>query len=135
MCQISDGSRIYAVDKHCAVVSLSSTIKDQVEDYAIPVFSDAHSVEFPVCKMSDLQPVVYEFQQIFKTTPGKTDASYHYISTTGPPVRVPPKKDSNLLSGRNFGQLQSMLNQRIIKQMDGPSCVCTEKIWRNLVVC
>ena len=102
MCQISDGSRIYAVDKHCAVVSLSSTIKDQVEDYAIPVFSDAHSVEFPVCKMSDLQPVVYEFQQIFKTIPGKTDASYHYISTTGPPVRVPPQEGFQSTIGKKF---------------------------------
>ena len=39
--------------KHCAVVSVSSTIDDQVEDYAIPVFSNT-SVEFPECKLSNL---------------------------------------------------------------------------------
>ena len=99
--------------KHCAVVSLSSTIEDQVEDYTIPVFSDEHSLEFPVYKISDLQPVVYEFQQIFKTTPGKTDASYHCISTIGSPVRVPPRgipihyrEECEM-----FDQLQSMLHQ------------------------
>ena len=48
--------------KHRAIISLTSTIEDQVEDYAILVFSDEHSLEFPVCKISDLQPVVYEFQ-------------------------------------------------------------------------
>ena len=131
MCQISDGSRIYAVDKHCAVVSLSSTIKDQVEDYAIPVFSDAHSVEFPVCKMSDLQPVVYEFQQIFKTRlmlPTITSLLQGHLCVS--PPRIPIYYREEIL-----GQLQSMLNQGIIKQMDGPSCVCTEKIWRNPVVC
>ena len=101
--------------KHCAVSSLSTTIEDQVEDYAIPVFSDAHSLEFPVCKISDLQPAVYEFQQIFKTTPGKTDVSYHYIPTTGPPVRVPPRRISIHYQEEILDQLRSMLNQGIIK--------------------
>ena len=106
--------------KHCAVTSLSSTIEDQVEDYVIPVFSDACSVEFPECKMSNLQPVVYEFQQIFKTTPGKTNASYHYISTTGPPVRVPPRRIPIHYREEILDQLQSMLDQGIIKQSNSP---------------
>ena len=111
--------------KHCAVTSLSSTIEDQVEDYAIPVFSDACSVEFPECKMSSLQPVVYEFQQIFKTTPGKTNASYHYISTTGPPVRVPPRRIPIHYREEILDQLQSMLDQGIIKQSNSPWLVPT----------
>ena len=97
--------------KHCAVVLLSSTLEDQVEDYAITVFSDEHSLEFPICKISDLQPVVYEFQQIFKATPGKTDASYHCISTTGPPVCVPPRRIPIHYREEMLDLLQSMLNQ------------------------
>ena len=41
--------------------------------------------------MGNLQTVVCEFQQLFQTCPGKTDASYHYILTIGPPVHVPPR--------------------------------------------
>ena len=77
--------------KCCAVVSISNTIEDQIEDYAIPVFSEAPAMELSECKMGNLQAVVHEFQQLFKTTLGKTDASYHYIPTTSTPVRVPPR--------------------------------------------
>ena len=75
--------------KHCAIVSLAESKEDQVEDYyTIPLFSQTPSVEFPECRVGNLQTVVYEFQQLFQTSPGKTDASYHYIPTIGPPVHV-----------------------------------------------
>ena len=107
-----------------------------MEDYAIPVFSVACSVEFPECKMSNLQPVVYEFQQIFKATPGKTNAFYHYISTTGPPVHVPPRRIPT-----NYWEeiLNQLLDQGIIKQSNSPWMAPTvyvrKKIGRNPVVC
>ena len=101
--------------KHCAVVSISNSIEDQVEDYAIPVFSEAPAMELPECKRSNLQAVVHEFQQLFKTTPGKTDASYHYIPTIGTPVRVPPRRIPIHYREEVLKQLQSMLDQGIIK--------------------
>ena len=106
--------------KHCAVASISNSIEDQVEDYAIPVFSEAPAMELPECKRSNLQAVVHEFQQLFKTTPGKTDASYHYIPTTGTPVRVPPRRIPIHYREEVLKQLQSMLDQGIIKQSNSP---------------
>ena len=93
---------------------------DQVEDYAIPLFSQTPSVEFPECKVGNLQTVVYEFQQIFQTSPGKTDASYHYIPTIGPPVRVPPRRIPIYYREEVLKRLQSMLDQGIIKQSNSP---------------
>lgn len=66
-------------------------------------------------KLSNLQTVIHEFQQLFKTTPGKTGASYHYISTTGPPVRVPPRRILIHYQDEVLKLLQSMLDQGIIK--------------------
>ena len=40
-------------------------------------------MEFPECRVGNLQAVVCEFQQLFQTSPGRTDASYHYIPITG----------------------------------------------------
>ena len=65
--------------KHCAIVSVAESKEDQVEDYAIPLFSQALSVEFPECRVGNLQPVVYEFQQLFQTSPGRTDAFYYSV--------------------------------------------------------
>ena len=51
--------------KHCAIVSLAESKEDQVEKYhAIPLFSQTPSVEFPECRVGNLQTVVYEFQQL-----------------------------------------------------------------------
>ena len=106
--------------KNCAVISACNAAEDQVEDYAIPVFSNVSSVELPECKMSDLQAVVHEFHHLFKTTPGKTDASYHYIPTTGTPVRVPPRRIPIHYREEVLKQLQSMLDQEIIKRSTSP---------------
>ena len=49
------------------------------------------SVEFPECRVTNLQTVVCEFQQFFQTSPSRTDVSYHYIPTTRPPVCATPR--------------------------------------------
>ena len=91
-----------------------------MEDYAIPVFSDPPPVEFPECSVINLQGVVHKFEQLFKTTPGKTDVSYHYIPTTGTPVCVPPRRIPVHYQDEVVNQLQSMLDQGIIKQSNSP---------------
>ena len=70
--------------------------------------SQASSVEFPECRVGNLQAVVCEFQQLFETSPGRTDALYHYIPTTGPPVCVPPRRIPIHYRDEVLKQLQSM---------------------------
>ena len=55
-----------------------------------------------------------------QTSPGKTDAAYHYIPTIGPPVHVPPRRIPIHYREEVLKQLQSMLDQRIIKQSNSP---------------
>ena len=47
--------------KHCAIILVPESKEDQVKDYAILLFSQAPSVEFPECRVGNLQPVVCEF--------------------------------------------------------------------------
>ena len=91
-----------------------------MEDHTIPVSFQASSVELPECKISKLQSVINKFQGLFKTTPGKTDACYHYIPTTGPPVRVPPRLIPMHYRDEVLNQLQDMLDQGIIKRSNSP---------------
>ena len=96
-------------------------------------------MELPECKMSNLRAVVHEFQQFFKTTPGKTDASYHYIPTTGTPLHVPPRCIPIHYRDEVLKQLQSMLDQGIIKRSNSPwmapTVIYTKEIWRDSIVC
>ena len=48
--------------KHCAIVSVAESKEDQVEVYAIQLFSQIPSVEFPECRVGNLQTNVYKFQ-------------------------------------------------------------------------
>jgi hypothetical protein len=53
-----------------------------------PRIPKTHCVELPKCPESELMAVVNEHRELFRTTPGVTEAAYHYIPTTGSPVRV-----------------------------------------------
>ena len=43
-------------------------------------------IELPECPALALQAVVEEYQVLFHTIPGVTEAACHYIPTTGNPV-------------------------------------------------
>lgn len=121
--------------KHCAVVAMSESMEDKVEDYAIPAFAEAPPVEFPECELDTLQTVVNEFQQLFKTTPGKTDVCYHYIPTTEPPVHVPPRCIPVHYHDEVLRQLQIMLEQGIIKRSNSPWMAPAVFVRKNPAMC
>ena len=78
--------------KACVVATVESPGSDTVEECAVPDFQKPTSFEFPECPSSDLMSVVEEHRELFRTTPGVTDAAHHFIPTAGTPVRVPPRR-------------------------------------------
>jgi len=104
--------------KYCAVVSTPTS--EDVDDYSIPVWPKVPSVELPECKVVTLQPVIQDFRQLFTTEPGRTTVAYHYIPTTGLPVRVPPRRIPSHYRNEVSNQLQLMLDQGIIKHSNSP---------------
>ena len=74
--------------------------------------------------------IVKEFKAVFCTTPGKTNDAYHYIHTSGNPVRVPPRRVPAHYQTEVMQQLETMLDQGVIthkKPLDGPCSFCTQK--------
>ena len=65
---------------------------DAVDECSIPCFSGPDQYDIPKCEHQNLAQVVNEFSELFTTKPGKTTAEYHYIPTTGCPVKVPPRR-------------------------------------------
>ena len=85
-------------------------------------------------QVGNLQTVVHEFQEIFQTS-GKTDASYYYyIPTTGPPLCVPPICIPIYYHEEVLKQLQSMLDQGIIKQSSSPWMAPAFFVRKNQIV-
>lgn len=83
------------------------------EECSKPCFSGAHQFDIPGCEHPNLAQVVSEFPELFTTKPGKTTAEYHYILTTGCPVKCPPHRIPAHYR-EEVEQLQNMLNQGII---------------------
>ena len=76
----------------CAVLEEEEPGINAADECSIPCFSGPNQYDIPKCEHPDLARVVDEFSELFVTKPGKTTAEYHYIPTTGCPVKVPPRR-------------------------------------------
>ena len=55
------------------------------------IYNELPQLELPGCPLMAFYTVVEKYENLFRTTPGVTEATYHFIPTTGNPVRVPPR--------------------------------------------
>ena len=112
---------------------------DTVDERAVPNFGDTECYELPECPQPSLAQIVQANQDLFRTTPGATTAAYHYIPTTGTPVRVPPHRIPAHYRTEVECQIQDMLRQDIIEEssspLDGSSSICEEEDRRAANVC
>ena len=95
--------------------------EDVVDECAVPNFGNLMaSFNLPECPRPELRTVVDEFKTLLRTLPGKTDNADHYIPTTGPPLRVPPRRIPEQYRPKVEGQIKSMLQQGIIEKSSSP---------------
>ena len=76
----------------CAVSTMTESMDDTVDDYAVPTYAIAPSYDIPECHNALLATVLETYKHLFLTKPGKTNAAEHFIPTTGNPVKIPPRR-------------------------------------------
>ena len=76
-------------DVHLNQAHLCMIQSHVVDECAIPDYKGPAEFDTPECGNPQLEDIVKEFKAVFCTTPGKTNDAYHYIHTSGNPVRVP----------------------------------------------
>lgn len=64
--------------------------------------------------------VVQQYDQLFRTVPGKTAAALHYIPTSGSPVRVLPRRIPAHYREEVKRQLHEMLQQGVVEESSSP---------------
>ena len=72
------------------ITALSTDSSVMPEECAIPDFGAPNTYELPENCDGDFRQLVEEHKTLFGIMPGKTTLDCHYISTKGPPIRVPP---------------------------------------------
>ena len=104
----------------CAITALEQPGTDVVDECAIPKYEEHPSLEMPECPAPALYSVVAEYQDLFRTTPGVTEEAYHFIPTTGNPVKVPPRRVPAHYREEVDRQIRTMLEQGIIEESSSP---------------
>ena len=104
----------------CAVSAIEEAPADIVDECAVPLYGQPTHIELPECPRCVLQKVAQEYQHLFRTTPGVTDAAQHFIPTTGRPVKIPPRRIPAHYQSEVERQIVEMLAQGIIEESSSP---------------
>jgi hypothetical protein len=64
--------------------------------------------------------VIHIYRSLFRTVPGGTEGACHYITSTGTPVRVPPRRIPAHYRQEIEKQINTMLEQGIIEESSSP---------------
>ena len=64
-----------------------------VNDCAIHKLGKSETTPYglPSCSSPDLSSLCREFKELFRSTPGTTTMTQHFVPTVGPPVKIPPR--------------------------------------------
>ena len=109
--------------KVCAAAILDDSTSDTVDECSTPLFNVEASYDLLKCKKESLASVVTEYQDILCTTPGMSNETQHYIHTTGPPVRVSPRRVPVHYREEVEDQIQQMVKQGGIEESSSPYMV------------
>ena len=104
----------------CAIVALEQPSANVIDECAVPSYNDLPQLKLHECPLTAFHTVVEEYENLFHTTPGVTEAAYHFIPTTGNPVRIPPRRFPTHYREEVERQIHTMLEQGIIKESSSP---------------
>ena len=72
--------------KMCAIAAIQDPAHDLIDNCSIPDFQNTHC-EMPECAPG-LKLIIQQYKHLFIMKPGKAEGTYHYIPTSGCPVKV-----------------------------------------------
>ena len=104
----------------CAITALEQPGTGVVDECAVPNYDDSPSLELPECPVPAFHSVVREYQDLFRTTPGVTKEAYHFIPTTGNPVRIPLRRIPTHYRAEVHRLIRIMLEQGVIEESSSP---------------
>ena len=106
--------------KLCATSIVEEPGIDVIDECVIPCFASMTAYDMSENSRPCLQSVVQQFKQLFVTKPGKANGTYHYITTSGTPVKVLPRCIPVHYRAEIESQLQQMLDNHIIEESSNP---------------
>ena len=101
--------------KVCVIAAIENPANNVIDNCAIPDFKSTTTLKMPECT-SILNSILEQYKQLFIRKPGKVEVTYHYIPTTGSPVKLPPRCIPAHYKEEVESQIQSMLANHIIEE-------------------
>ena len=124
----------------CAVEAYDEPAGEAIDSCAIPLFGKVTlpTYDVPKCTNKILLAVLEQHKDLFSTTPGHTELAEHFISTTGTPVKIPPRRIPANCRAEVEEQIQTMLKEGIIEENSSPwmsPAVFVRKINGDVQIC
>jgi len=94
-------------ERYCGTIGLEHS-EGNIDKHTVPKFDAPFQIEFPGGVNPMFQCIMDKYKELFKTSPGQTTATHHYIPTVGSPTRVPPRQIPANYKDEVLRQLQVM---------------------------
>ena len=104
--------------KICAIAAIQDPTNDLIDDCSIPDFQNT-DCEMPECAPG-LKLIIEQYKHLFILKPGKAEGTFHYIPTSGCPVKVSPRRIPAHYKEEVEKQIQHMLDNHIIEPSSSP---------------
>ena len=108
--------------KLCVIAVIEDPANDVIDDCAISDFQST-TLEMPE-HTPGLKSILAQYKQLFVRKPGKAEGTYHYIPTSGSPVKIPPRRIpahyKEEVENQIENQIQSMLANHTIEESSSP---------------
>uniref|UniRef100_A0A5S6QP72 RNA-directed DNA polymerase n=1 Tax=Trichuris muris TaxID=70415 RepID=A0A5S6QP72_TRIMR len=125
-------------ERYFSASAVVETDDDVLDNCAVPNYSAEKVLDLPQYPY-DYSTVVQPFQKLFSVIPGATNLAFHVIPTgDNPPVRVPPRRLPAHFRQEVEKQLQTMIQNGIIRPSSSPwlaPTVFTRKKSGELRIC
>lgn len=113
-------SEIEAKSKRCAATIAEDPSFNMIDECSIPQYGNPVKFDVPCCDDVEIDMLLMEYKDLFRSIPGVTKLAYHHIPTAGNPVRVPPRRVPAHYKEEVEHQIQQMLQEGIIEESSSP---------------
>ena len=102
--------------RRCAAAVIDDQSSNMINECSVPKYGDPLKFDQTSCNDADINRLLDEYKDLFRSIPGLTTLAHHYIPTASIPVRVPPEGSPSTTRRKSSIRLRKCYREGLLKK-------------------